>query len=54
MTRNGWLDEHGDVLFRFAMARLRNLEAAEDMVQETFFAALKSAKSYSGRSSERT
>ena len=27
-----WLDDHGDVLYRFALARLRNTAAAEDLV----------------------
>jgi len=34
--------------------RLRNREQAENMVQETFLAALTARKSFSGRSSERT
>ena len=38
-----WVDEHGDYLFRYARARLRDTAAAEDVVQETFLAALKGA-----------
>lgn len=49
-----WLDEHGDVLFRFAMARVRDRETAEDLVQETFVAALRTKVTYAGRASERT
>lgn len=49
-----WVDQHGDYLFRYAMMRLRNKELAENMVQETFLAALKGKGSFSGRSSERT
>ena len=37
-----WLNEHGDYLYRFALARLRDPHKAEDVVQETFLAAIKS------------
>lgn len=36
-----WLNEHGDYLYRFALARLRDPHLAEDVVQETFLAAIK-------------
>ncbi|MFT5029615.1 MAG: DNA-directed RNA polymerase specialized sigma24 family protein, partial [Candidatus Binatia bacterium] len=36
-----WVDDHGDVLYRFALARLRNSATAEDLVQETLLAAFK-------------
>jgi RNA polymerase sigma-70 factor (ECF subfamily) len=36
-----WLDQHGDYLFKFAVFRLRDTSAAEDVVQETLLAALK-------------
>ena len=49
-----WVDNHGNYLFRFALARLRNSELAENVVQETFLAALKAHKTFSGKSSERT
>ena len=49
-----WIDEHGDCLFRFAMQRLRDESAAEDIVQETLLSAIQSLKSYSGKSTERT
>lgn len=49
-----WVDEHGDALFGYAMIRLRNPELAEDVVQETFMAALRGRDSYAGRASERT
>ena len=31
-----WVDEHGDVLYRYALARVRKPEIAQDLVQETF------------------
>ena len=49
----GWLARHGDYLFRYAMSRLRGAEAAEEVVQETFVAALKAKGQYSGRGAER-
>jgi RNA polymerase sigma-70 factor (ECF subfamily) len=49
-----WVDQHGDFLFRYAVARLGNGAVAEDLVQETFLAALRDEKSFSGRSAERT
>src|SRR4051812_42519141 len=44
----GWVDEHGDALFRFALARLGSRELAEDLVQETFLAALTSLDRFEG------
>jgi RNA polymerase sigma-70 factor (TIGR02943 family) len=49
-----WVEEHGDYLFRFALSRLRDPARAEDMVQETFLAALKGGKDFQGRSSEKS
>jgi RNA polymerase sigma-70 factor (ECF subfamily) len=49
-----WLEQHGDYLYRYAMLRLRDSSAAEDMVQETLLAALKSSARFAGASSERT
>ncbi len=51
---SGWLDRHGDYLFRYAMLRLRDRSSAEDLVQETFLAAFKDRGSFSGNSSEAT
>jgi RNA polymerase sigma-70 factor (ECF subfamily) len=49
-----WLEEHGDALYAYALARVRNSDAAEDIVQETLVAALSARGSFSGKSSERT
>jgi RNA polymerase sigma-70 factor (ECF subfamily) len=48
------VDRHGDYLFRYAMLRLRDRSAAEDLVQETFLAAIKDRSTFSGNSSEAT
>lgn len=49
-----WVEEHGDYLFKYALSRLRDPAKAEDMVQETFLAALKGGKDFQGRSSEKS
>ncbi|MBK8809479.1 MAG: sigma-70 family RNA polymerase sigma factor [Acidobacteria bacterium] len=49
-----WVDEHGDYLFSFALARVRNETVAEDLVQETLLAAIQARKTFDQRSSERT
>jgi RNA polymerase sigma-70 factor (ECF subfamily) len=49
-----WVDEHADVLFRYALQRVRHQDIAEDLVQETFVAALRTCDKFDGRSSERT
>ena len=49
-----WVEAHADYLFNFAIGQLRDPKIAEDMVQETFLAAVKSQNKFSGRSSERT
>lgn len=50
----GWVAAHGDALFRFAMLRLRDRDAAEEAVQECFVAALCGLRGFRGGSSERT
>jgi RNA polymerase sigma-70 factor (ECF subfamily) len=49
-----WLTTHGDYLFNLAVGQLRDPVVAEDVVQETFLAALKARDGFSGRSSDRT
>jgi len=49
-----WLDQYGDYLYRFALARIKDRAAAEDLVQETFLAALHGRKSFKGRSAVKT
>lgn len=48
-----WVDDYGDSLYRYAMSRLRDGEAAEEVVQETFVSALQHVDQYSGKGSER-
>ena len=49
-----WVDRYGDLLYRFAMARVKDPSIAEDLVQETFLAALHSRRRFEGRSAPRT
>ena len=49
---DAWVEQHGDYLFRVAYSRLHDRWVAEDVVQETFLAAMKAR--FEGRSSERT
>lgn len=49
-----WLDAHGDALYRFALARVRDAALAEDLVQDTLLAALRAHQSYAGEAAERT
>ena len=37
----GWVDRHGDGLYRYALLRLRSPDLAADVVQETFLEALR-------------
>ena len=49
-----WVDEYGDFLYRFALSRVKDPSVAEDLVQETFLAALRSYENFKGRSAGRT
>ncbi len=49
-----WVDQYGDYLYRFALARIQDQTAAEDLVQETLLAALRGRKSFKGHSTVKT
>ena len=49
-----WVDEYGDYLFRCALRYVQDRSLAEDLVQETFLAALRAYANFSGRSSPKT
>ena len=47
-----WVDQYGDYLYRYAYSRLRDANAAEEVVQETFLAGVRYAEQFSGRGTE--
>lgn len=49
-----WVDNYADYLFGFAIVRLSDPDAAADVVQETFLAALKAKDNFKGNSTEKT
>ena len=49
-----WIDRYADYLFNYAITRISDNEVAKDIVQETFFAGLKSKNNFKGEASERT
>ena len=51
---NLWIDRYADYLFNYTITRVNDREIAQDLVQETFFAGLKSMKNFKGEASERT
>ncbi len=49
-----WVDSYGDFLYRFALSRVKDPSVAEDLVQETFLAALRARENFKGESAGRT
>ncbi len=54
LNSENWVNDYGDYLYSIARLRIGDAKAAEDMVQDTFMAALKAADTFKGNSSERT
>jgi len=54
LNPTNWLQLYGDYLFSLAMLKTCNKELAEDLVQETFFSAIKAKENFKGTSSEKT
>lgn len=54
LNPNKWIDKYLDYLFNYTITRVNDADLAKDLVQETFFAGLKSAKNFKGEASERT
>lgn len=51
---NKWIDLYSDYLFNYTISRVSDREKAQDLVQDTFLAGLKSMKNFKGEASERT
>lgn len=49
-----WVERYGDYLYRYALARVGDPSAAEDIVQETLMAALRARQGFQRRSGFRT
>lgn len=49
-----WANRHLDALLGYALQRVSQRETAEELVQETFLAAIQNHKRFSGQSSELT
>ncbi len=49
-----WVDRYGDLMYRYTLVRVKNPDAAEEIVQTTLFSALQSVNSFEGRSSEKS
>ena len=49
-----WIDLYSDYLFNYTISRVSDREIAQDLVQDTFLAGLKSMKNFKGEASERT
>ena len=54
LNPNKWIDLYADYLFNFTISRVNDREMAQDLVQETFLAGLKSMRNFKGEASERT
>lgn len=51
---NKWIDLYSDYLFNYTITRVNDRDLAQDIVQDTFLAGLKSMKNFKGEASERT
>jgi RNA polymerase sigma-70 factor (ECF subfamily) len=49
-----WIDRYSDYLYSYAYIRLRKEEVAQDLVQDTFFSALKAKDTFLHNASEKT
>jgi RNA polymerase sigma-70 factor (ECF subfamily) len=49
-----WIAQYADYLFNYTITRVKDRETAQDLVQDTFFAGLKSMKNFKGEANERT
>ncbi|WP_010521617.1 sigma-70 family RNA polymerase sigma factor [Aquimarina agarivorans] len=54
LNPNTWIKKYSDYLFNYTIVRVDDREIAKDIVQETFFAGLRSMKNFKGEASERT
>src|SRR6266542_6243281 len=48
-----WVSDYGDMLYRYALPRVSDMETAKDLVQETFLAAWRNYDNFKGEISEK-
>jgi len=46
LNTSKWVDNYADYLYNYSISRINNSDLAKDLVQETFFAGLKSANNF--------
>ena len=51
---NKWISSYSDYLYNFTISRVSDRDIAQDLIQDTFLAGLKSMKNFKGEASERT
>jgi RNA polymerase sigma-70 factor (ECF subfamily) len=49
-----WVDRYSDYLYNYTIVRVNDHEIAQDLISDTFLAALKSKDNFKGEASERT
>ena len=49
-----WIERYADALFAYTFSRINRQDVAEDLVQDTFFSALKAKDTFQFNSSEKT
>lgn len=54
LSPDKWVEQHADYLYNYTISRINNQDLAKDIVQDTFFAALKAKDNFQGKASERT
>ena len=49
-----WVENYADMLYRYTLFRVKDPDVADELVQATLFAALKSQHTFAGKSNEKT
>ena len=49
-----WVENYADMLYRYTLFRVKDPDVADELVQATLFAALKSQHTFAGKSTEKT
>ena len=53
LNPNNWVELYADMIYRFALVRVKDPDAADELFRATFFVALKSQHTFSGKSSKK-